>query len=149
MNLAITTNTFFGVAVSEEAKMNKFDDSPYDVILFDEIYLNNLLFLRTIKEYSETHPENIILATGDPNQKKPVDVLSTEIEHKTYANHCISIIFPNQITLHVSKRITTEEGRNKFSRLQNDVLNEDIPLGKTIKNNSNSLKTHQKIIYHT
>ena len=40
-DLAITTNTLFGVAVSEEAKMNKFDDSPYDVILFEEIYLNN------------------------------------------------------------------------------------------------------------
>jgi hypothetical protein len=35
--LSITINTFFGVAVSDAVKMKKFDDSPYDVIVFDEI----------------------------------------------------------------------------------------------------------------
>ena len=97
------------------------------------MYFFSSLILKEINEYSENHPEKIILATGDPNQNKPVDVLSTEIEHKTYANHCISIIFPNQITLHVSKRIKTEEGRNKLSHLQTDVFNEDIPFSKTVK----------------
>ena len=56
-DLAITTNRFFGVSVSEEAKMKKFDDSPYDVIVFEEIYLNGLVILRKIKEYIDNHPD--------------------------------------------------------------------------------------------
>jgi hypothetical protein len=115
-DLAITTNRFFGVSVSEEAKMKKFDDSPYDVIVFEEIYLNGLVILRKIKEYIDTHPDKIILATGDPSQNKPVEILSTEIEHKIYADHCISIMFPNQIKFNISKRLKSEEGRQKTAQ---------------------------------
>ena len=132
-DLAITTNRFFGVSVSEEAKMKKFDDSPYDVIVFEEIYLNGLVILRKIKEYIDTHPDKIILATGDPSQNKPVEILSTEIEHKIYADHCISIMFPNQIKFNISKRLKSEEGRQKLHNIKAAVFNEDIPIHKTIK----------------
>ena len=35
---AITINTLFATGVNENAIMKKFDDEPYDVIIFDEIY---------------------------------------------------------------------------------------------------------------
>ena len=36
----VTLNQFFGVGISSEQKMSKFDDSDYDTIVFDEIYLD-------------------------------------------------------------------------------------------------------------
>ena len=44
--LAVTTHTFFSTGISEDVHMKKFDDAPYGVIVFDEIYLNDLSMLR-------------------------------------------------------------------------------------------------------
>ena len=55
--------------------MKKFDDSPFSVIVFDEIYLNNLTILRRIREYILKNPNKIILATGDTDQNKTVNIL--------------------------------------------------------------------------
>ena len=112
--------------------MKKFDDAPYGVIVFDEIYLNDLTMLRKIRKYSLNHPEKIILATGDTSQNKPIDVWSTEIEHKTYAYHCISTMFPTQIKLTLNKRLKTEEGRQRLNNIYNDIFNNKIYPSKTI-----------------
>ena len=42
-----TLNDFFSVGITEDTtkKMTKFDDSPYDVIVFDEIYFANITML--------------------------------------------------------------------------------------------------------
>ena len=34
----ITLNKFFSVGLTDDTKMLKFDSSPYDVIIFDELY---------------------------------------------------------------------------------------------------------------
>ena len=36
--VAVTANKFFSVGLSDDMKMNKFDDTPYTVVVFDEIY---------------------------------------------------------------------------------------------------------------
>ena len=47
-----TLNDFFSVGMTEDAakKMTKFDDSSYDVIVFDEIYFANITMLAKIKK---------------------------------------------------------------------------------------------------
>ena len=65
----VALNTFFAVGLTDDAtqRMNKFDDSKYDVLVFDEIYFANVRMLAKIKRYSENTPQKITLATGDTN----------------------------------------------------------------------------------
>ena len=42
--------------MTEESHMAKFDDSPYDVIVFDEIYFANVRMLARIKRYADNNP---------------------------------------------------------------------------------------------
>ena len=129
---AITINTFFATGVNDNAIMKKFDDDPYDVIIFDEIYKNDLFMLTKIKHYSDNNPHKLIYATGDTSQNKTVNILSSEIEHTKYAYHCISIISQNQINLNINKRLKKEEDKQKLINVHKDILNEDIPICKTI-----------------
>ena len=131
--IAVTINIFFGVSMVNDAKMRKFDDSLFDVIVFDEIFKNDLPMLSKIRHYVEDNPDKIILATGDTYHNKPVDVLATEIEHKEYAYHCISLIFPNQIKLKINKRLDNEEGRKLIEDVKTDFLDKKIPLIKSIQ----------------
>ena len=71
----VTLNTFFAVGMTDDAtqRMSKFDDSAYDVIVFDEIYFANVQMLAKIKRYTENNPNKIILATGDTDQLETID----------------------------------------------------------------------------
>ena len=129
----MTVNRFFQVGVSEDTKMKKFDDSLFDVIVFDEIFKCPISILTRIKNYVETHPDKIILATGDTDQNKPVETLSTEIDHKTYAHHCLDVIFKNQIRLRINKRLASEKDRKMISVVKADILNPDVDLNQTIQ----------------
>ena len=88
-------HSFFGCGIDDEMRVGKFDDSKFDVVVFDEINLNDLKFLTRIKQYCDNHPEKIILATGDVFQNDPIDPLSTAFEHKQYSNQITSVIFHN------------------------------------------------------
>jgi len=48
-NNGITMNQFFGVGLSENTKMERFNDNPYDCIVFDEIYMCDIQMLTRIK----------------------------------------------------------------------------------------------------
>ena len=67
--------------------MAKFDDSAYDVIVFDEILFANIRMLAKIKRYSEKNPHKIILATGDTNQLESIDLVSDQIDYDVYMDH--------------------------------------------------------------
>jgi hypothetical protein len=82
---------------------------------------------------NKTNPNKIILATGDTDQNKPVNILSTEFEHKEYAYHCISCMFPNQIRLKINKRLNNDEDRKRTDDIKRDTFNENIPFRKTIQ----------------
>ena len=116
-----------------DAKMRKFDDSLFDVIVFDEILKNYSITQNKIKHYVEGNPDKIISATGDTDQNKPVNSLSIELEHKEYAYHCVSMIFPNQIKLKINKRLDSEEGRKLIEDVKTDFLDKKIPLIKSIE----------------
>ena len=63
-----TVNRFFSIGMTEDTKMAKFDDSPFDTIVFDEIFFCSVRKLARIKRYCDEHPEKIVIATGDTNQ---------------------------------------------------------------------------------
>ena len=71
-NNGVTLNKFFSVGMEEDGIVAKFDDTIYDVIVFDEIYFVDIHMLSRIKKYSETNLDNIIIATGDTNQLETV-----------------------------------------------------------------------------
>ena len=54
--------------------MAKFDDSPFDTIVFDEIFFSCVRKLARIKRYCEERPEKIVIATGDTNQLECIDL---------------------------------------------------------------------------
>ena len=53
----VTLNKFFSIGMTEESHMAKFDDSPYDVIVFDEIYFANVRMLARLKRYADNSPK--------------------------------------------------------------------------------------------
>ncbi len=114
-------------------RIAKFDDSSYDVIVFDEVYVANISMLAKIKRYSESNPNKIMLATGDTNQLGTIDLVSNQIDYEIYTDHCINAIFPNSVMLHENKRLKTQEDKENLRQFKADIFNEDIPPSRTIK----------------
>ena len=77
---------------SEILIKNKFNDSPYQVVVFDEIFLLDINMLTKIKHYIEKRPNKIILATGDTAQNGPVDTLTNTPKPSDYAMHCVTLM---------------------------------------------------------
>ena len=117
----ITLNTFFSVGMTEESQMSKFDDSSYDVIIFDELYFSSIDMLARIKRYAELNPDKIILGTGDKDQLEPVEKLTNNKDSIAYMEHCILTIFPNYIVLKEIKRLKKEEQKKKLMKLKQEL----------------------------
>ena len=64
----VTLNSFFGVGMTDDPaqRIDKCDDSGYDVLYVDEIYFANVNTLAKIKRHSESNPNKIMLATASP-----------------------------------------------------------------------------------
>ena len=69
---AITVNKFFAINFGEE-KLQPFDYSEYDVIVFDEIYFNNTYKLHRIQEFIKNNPDKIVIGAGDVFQLELVE----------------------------------------------------------------------------
>jgi ribosomal protein S24E len=130
-----TLHAFLAIGMKDDLtqKMAKFDDSPYDVVVFDEIYFANIRMLVKIKQYADKNPNKIILATGDTKQLETIDLVSNQIDYDTYMNNCIDAIFPNNIKLHENKRLKTQEDKDTLRRFFVDIFNEKIPIIVTLK----------------
>ena len=110
----VTLNKFFGVGLSDDGgvtRLNKFDDMPYNVTVFDEIYFASVHMLQKIKRYSELNPDKIILATGDTDQLQAIDLVSDRINYDAYMNHCIDTIFAHSVLLKENKRLKSEHDK--------------------------------------
>ena len=139
-NDAATINDFFGFCINEDMKVKKIDDSPYNVIAFDEILFSDVSNLRKIKNYVDNNKDKIIVATGDTDQLPPIKTYSNTKEHKPYANECVNLIFPNAIFLYINKRLKTQEDRDKLKQMKIDIFNEDVPIDDIIKRYSKYTK---------
>ena len=60
----ITLNKFFSIGVTEVSKMAKFDDSPYDTVVFDEIFFYNIRNLTRMKRYCEMSSRTSSITTN-------------------------------------------------------------------------------------
>jgi hypothetical protein len=71
-NDGVTLNKFFGLSVSDEERLTKFDFGNYDTIIFDEIYFSSIQKLAKIKQFCDNNPDIIVIATGDTAQLPPI-----------------------------------------------------------------------------
>ena len=129
----VTLNKFFSIGMTEDSKMARFDDSPYDTVVFDEIFFASIRKLARIKHYADKHPEKIIIATGDTNQLETIDIVSNQLDYDECSNHCINIIFPNMIYLRENKRLKREEDKRKLSLFKEEIFDQSIPIRDTIR----------------
>ena len=118
--------------MTEDSKLKRFDDSPYDTIVFDEIYFHDIRKLARIKHYCEKHPEKIIIATGDTNQLETIAMMSNTKDYDEYSDHCIDTIFPNRMFLKENKRLKNEDDKQKLKQLKKDIFNNDISVKNII-----------------
>ena len=102
---AVTTNKFFSIPVGDGDKLPEFDHSQYNVIVFDEIYMNGLRVLNCIRGFVN-NPDKIIIGAGDVKQLPPVcDDLTNTRNAGEYVDECIDQIFKYNILLKVCKRL--------------------------------------------
>ena len=127
----LTLNNFFGINFGD-VKLEPFDYSGYDVIVFDEIYFSSLSTYWRIKQFVEDNKHNkIIIATGDTKQLKPIQPLTNIQEYELYTDHIINNIFTNNIILKECKRLKTQEDKDKLSNVKTDIFVNKLPF-KTI-----------------
>jgi ATP-dependent exoDNAse (exonuclease V) alpha subunit len=121
---AVTLHKMLGLKYDdiEVTKMNSYDVSNVEVIIFDEIFLYDTFKLGLIKEYINKHPEIRFYATGECNQLPAIEKLVIKDKREYYKNVIYSI-FPNVIELTKNKRCKTEEDREKMDSFIQDILN--------------------------
>ena len=129
----VTLNKFFGFGLTENTKITKFDDSDYQVIVFDEIFFYTPSILARIKKYCVENDSKIIIATGDTDQLEPVGQISNNLNYDSYMNQCINIIFENLMQFKENKRLKTKEDKDKLKKIKEELFNNSIPKEKTIR----------------
>ena len=129
---AITINKFFGISFGD-VKLEAFDYSFFDVIVFDEIYFSSLSIYWRIAQFVEQNKDKkIILATGDTKQLKPVQEITNVQEYDVYADHIINLIFSNSILLKECKRLHTQEDKEKLTNIKIDIFENKLSIKKII-----------------
>ena len=79
---AMTINKFFGINFGD-VKLEKFDYSGYDVIVFDEIYFSDTGTYWRIKRFVEDNRNKVtIIGTGDTKQLKCIQELTNTQDYE-------------------------------------------------------------------
>jgi hypothetical protein len=128
-----TINRFFSIGMTEDTKMAKFDDSPFDTIVFDEIFFCSVRKLARIKRYCDANPDKIVIATGDTNQLECIDCVTNQHDYDTYYNKCVDMIFPDSMYLKENKRLKTKKDKDLLKQFKQDIFDESIPIETTVK----------------
>ena len=123
---AMTINKFFGISFGDE-RLENFDYSDVDVIVFDEIYFHNVSKWVLIWNFCKNNPDKIVVVTGDTKQLKNPESVSNVMSFEKYADHCIDLIFENNIMLYEYKRLKTEEDRQKLRDVKRLIFN-NVPI---------------------
>ena len=133
---ATTYNKFFSIAVHEDVgeKLPAFDYSPFNVVVFDEVYMSNLYILEKVRRFIKENPDIIVIGTGDVKQLQGVEVMTNCQNPAVYIDNCIDIVFIYNIFLEVCKRVgakDSEEGdRNReiINNMYNDFWESKLPI---------------------
>jgi hypothetical protein len=111
--------------------MSKFDDSVFNVIIFDEVYFYDVYMFQKIKRYCDNNDSKIIISAGDIFQLEPRNESGNNVD-KSYRDNCLNIIFPHEIFLKENKRLLNEEDKQKLISIVEDLFDENIPVIDTI-----------------
>ena len=112
---------------------HEYDVDDYQCIVFDELALCDTIMLVHIYQYMRAHNGIRFYATADTDQNKPIGYGTNNVDLAEYYPRCMSILFPNQIMLQESKRLTRQEDRDKLKMLKRDILNKSIPVMDTFQ----------------
>eukprot|EP00438_Fugacium_kawagutii_P012227 Skav223953 [mRNA] locus=scaffold798:243805:247131:- [translate_table: standard] len=130
---AMTINKFFGISFGD-VKLEPYDYSYDDVIVFDEVYFSSLSTYWKIKQFTEENKHNkIIIATGDAKQLKPVQELTNTQDYEQYANKIVENIFEYKIVLKECKRLHTQEDKDKLTNIKRDIFEKRLSTKKIIE----------------
>jgi hypothetical protein len=83
-------------------------------------------------KYVKSHPDKIIIATGDTAQLEAIEGISNVKNYDQYIDECINTVFPFEIFLKENKRLKTYEDKQTLKNFKADIFNEDIPVTQTI-----------------
>lgn len=128
---AYTINKFFGISYGDE-RVEKLDDLSYDVVVFDEIIFHNTSKWALIWDYCLNNPDKIVVATGDTKQLKNPESISNVFEFEEYADHCVDLIFENNIMLYECKRLKTEEDRTRLYDIKRMLFETDCGIEEIV-----------------
>ena len=112
--------------------MAKFDDSGYDTIVFDKIFLCSVRNLARIKRYCESNPEKIVVATGGTNQLECIDCITNQNDCDKYCNKCVDMTFPVGMLFRENKRLKNKQDEEALKRFKRDIFDHNIPVSQTI-----------------
>ena len=119
---AMTLNKFFGINFAD-AKLEPFDHSGYDVVVFDEIYFSSLSTYWRIKQFTEENKNRkILIAIGDTKQLKPVQEVTNTQDYETFTDGIIDNIFEYNIMLKECKRLHTQGDKDRLKNIKDDIL---------------------------
>ena len=107
--------------------MPEFDHRDYDVVVFDEIFMNGLHMLKGIRQFVNKNPNKIIIGAGDTKQLPPIEDLTNTKKPDEYADECKNQIFKDNIILAVCKRLGGKDDRKaNANRIILDVMYDDM-----------------------
>ena len=123
---AMTINNCFGISFGD-VKLEPYDYSYDDVIVFDEVYFSSFSTYRKIKQFTEKNKHNkIIIATGDAKQLEPVQKLTSTQDYEQYANKIVENIFEYKIVLKECKRLHTQEDKDKLTNIKRTIFEKTL-----------------------
>ena len=153
---AITLHNLMALNITGQiSKRKKFDVSPYDTIVFEEILLYDPQLLSNIHRFIKAHPEKRIIANGDDAQNLPLNFNFNNIATKNkYLVDCIMNMFDAHIILKMNKRLKNPSDRQKLENLKRGIfdLNLDVidffnKYNFKIIENINQLQTTDNVSY--
>lgn len=121
---AVTVNKFFCKGINGES-MGYFEiPDAVKLIVFDEILLNNVFMLQSIKRFiSNNNGEYKFFANGDVNQLEPVNFGVNNIKNETaYRMNCVKSMFNNMVVLKEIKRLNTEKDKVTMKQMKKDIF---------------------------
>jgi hypothetical protein len=145
----VTLNKLFGFGMADNDKITKFDDSKYDVVVFDEVYFYSVCNLQKIKRYCEKNPDKIIIATGDMNQLEPIECSGNNVD-ADYIDTCINKIFEYDVYLQENKRLKKKADKEKLRQFKKDIFDPKMLVADVIKKyfrTTNKFTTAYNIAY--
>ena len=154
---ATTTNKFFSIPVGDGEQLAYFDHTPYNVIVFDEIYMNGINVLNRIREFVNNNPDKIIIGAGDVKQLPPIEDLTNTRQPDEYADECINQIFKYNIFLQICKRLgakndpKAEKNRETLNNMYDDMWLNKLEINdfvhKYFKTTDNPMASERNIAY--